>query len=114
VTLAGNPAELTDASLKILLHLMVARQESEMANKMDMGGSAEQGFKGISNLRDELKLALGDVDIIENKYHGNYCFVDRVSIGECAFEKLLQIGNHAISALVEQLQGRLIRSAGKV
>ena len=104
VTVAGNPVELTDASLKILLHLMAARQKGEMANKVDMGASAEQGFKGISNLRNELKIALGNVDIVENKYHGNYCLIDRVRIGECALENLLQIGNHAISTLVEQLQ----------
>ena len=105
VTVAGNPVELTDASLRILLNLMLARQKGEMANKASMGASAEQGFKGISNLRNELKLALGNVNIVENKYHGNYCFVDGVSIGECAFDKLLQIGNHAITTLVEQLRG---------
>jgi DNA-binding response OmpR family regulator len=105
VTVAGNPVELTDASLKILLSLMVARQKGEMANKLDMGANSDQGFKGISNLRGELKLALRDVDIVENRYHGDYCFIDRVRIGECAFEKLRQIGNHAISTLVEQLLG---------
>lgn len=104
VTVAGNPVALTDASLRILLHLMVASKKEQMANKVDMGANAEQGFKGISNLRNELKLALGDVDIIENKYHGNYCFVDRVRIGECAFENLRRIGNHAISSLVEELR----------
>ncbi len=105
VIVAGNPVELTDASLKILLHLMVARQKGAMANKVDMGANAEQGFKGISNLRNELKVALGNVDIVENKYHGDYCLIDRVRIGECAFENLRQIGDHAISTLVEQLQG---------
>ena len=43
--------------------------------------------------------------IIENKYHGDYCLIDRVRIGECAFEKLRQIGNRAITTLVEQLEG---------
>src|SRR5262249_25675766 len=32
VTVAGNPVEVTDASLIILLHLMVARQKGGMAN----------------------------------------------------------------------------------
>ena len=105
VTLGGNPAELTDTSLRILLHLMVARQKGEMANKVDMGATADQGFKGISNLCSELKPALDDVKIIENKYHGDYCLIDRVRIGECAFEKLRQIGNRAITTLVEQLEG---------
>ena len=105
VTVAGNPVELTDASLKVLLSLMVARQKGVMANKVDMGANSDQGFKGISNLRNELRIALGNVGIVESKYHGDYCFIDRVRIGECDFEKLRQIGNHAISTLVEQLQG---------
>lgn len=104
VTVAGNPAELTDASLKVLLHLMVARQKSRMANKVDMGATAAQGFKGISNLCSELKAASGDVKIVENRYHGDYCLIDRVRIGECAFDKLRQIENNAISTLVEQLE----------
>ena len=104
VTVAGNSAELTDASLKVLLHLMVARQKGGMANKVDMGATADQGFKRISNLCSELKPALGDVKIVENRYHGDYCLIDRVRIGECAFDKLRQIENKAISTLVEQLE----------
>ena len=105
VTVAANPVELTDASLKVLLHLMVARQKGAMANKVDMGANSDQGFKRISNLCSELKPALGDIKIVENRYHGNYCLIDRVCIGECAFDKLLQIGDHAITTLVEQLRG---------
>jgi DNA-binding response OmpR family regulator len=111
VTVAGNPAELTDASLKVLLHLMVAWRKGGMANKVDMGANADQGFKGISNLCRELKTALGDLKIVENRYHGDYCLIDRVRIGECAIEKLRQIGDHAISTLVEQLQGPTSGSA---
>jgi len=105
VTVGGNPVEVTDASLRILLNLMLAHRKATVANKRDMGATAEQGFKGIANLQSELKLVLGDVKIIENKYYGDYCFVKDVSIGECAFDKLLQIGNHEITKLVEQLRG---------
>lgn len=104
VTVAGNPVELTDTSLKILLHLMLARRKGGRANKLDMGASAEQGFKGISNLRTELKPALDKVNIIESKYHGEYCFIGRVCIGDCAFDKLLHIDNHAISTLARELR----------
>jgi DNA-binding response OmpR family regulator len=114
VTIAGNPVDLTDASLRILLTLMLAWQKGNMANKIDMGANADQGFKGISNLRSELKLGLGNVDIVVNRYHGNYCFIDSVRIGECAFDKLLQIGNHAITTLVEQLRGALVRPRQRV
>lgn len=113
VTVAGNPADLTDASLEVLLHLMVARQKGGMANKVDMGANADQGFKKISNLCTELRPALGDVKIVENRYHGDYCLIDRVRIGECAFDKLRQIENKAMSALVELLQGPLPRPVQK-
>jgi hypothetical protein len=105
VTVGGNPVEVTDASLRILLNLMLAHSKATVANKRDMGATAEQGFKGVANLHSELKPVLGDVKIVENKYHGDYCFVKGVSIGECSFDKLLQIGNHAITTLVEQLRG---------
>lgn len=111
VTVGGNPVEVTDASLRILLNLILAHRKATVANKRDMGATGEQGFKGIANLQTELKLVLGDVKIIQNKYHGDYCFVKGVSIGECAFDKLLQIGNHAITALVEQLRGPSSESA---
>ena len=114
VTVAGNPVELTDASLRILLSLILAHSKGTVTNKRDFGASREQGFKGITNLRNELKLVLGDVNIVENKYHGDYCFVDSVSIGECAFDKLQQIGNHAITTLVEQLRGPIVRPRQRV
>jgi DNA-binding response OmpR family regulator len=111
VIVSGNTVELTDTSLRILLHLILARRKGVMANKADMGVNAEQGFKGISNLCNELKPALHEVKIVKNKYHGDYCLVEGVTIGECAFDKLLQIGNQAISTLVEELRGLSTRSA---
>lgn len=103
VTISGVPVTLTDASLKVLLHLMVAYRKKAAANKADLGAKDEQGFKGISILRNELKLALGDREIIENDYHGNYGFVEGVMIGEGSLEKLLEIGDHTISRLAREL-----------
>lgn len=104
VTVSGSAVELTDASLRVLLHLILAHRKGVMAKKADMGMNVGPGFKGISNLCNELKPALRDVKIIKNKYYGDYCLIDGVTIGECAFDKLLQIENHAISTLVEQLR----------
>ena len=68
----------------------------------------EQGFKGISNLRNELKPALGpDVDIIANDYHGTYSLTDSVRIGTCDVQKLLAIGDATISELANRLAKQL-------
>ena len=54
-------------------------------------------------MRNELKPALAGADIIKNDYHGNYSFTDQVTIGECAIDNLLRIGDAKISGLAEQL-----------
>jgi len=90
--------------LKILLHLIVAQRKGASVHKVDLGAKAEQGFKGISNLRNELRPVLGDIEIICNDYHGNYWFESRVTVGECAVDKLLEIGDKTISDLAKLLQ----------
>lgn len=113
VTIASKSVDLPDASLKVLLHLMVAQRKGETVHKIDLGATADQGFKGISTLRNELKPALGGVDIIKNDYHGNYSLVDDVRIGECAVDKLLKIGDRTISRLATELQLQAPRSTKK-
>lgn len=113
VTIGTNAVELPDFILKVLLHLMVARRRGEMVNKRDMGATEDQGFKGISRLRDALKPVLGSVDIIKNHYHGNYSFEPGVTIGECAVDKLLEIGDKTISDLAKLLQNQAPSSAQK-
>jgi DNA-binding response OmpR family regulator len=104
VNIAGKPVELTDNSLKVLLHLMAGKQKGSLVHKRDLGAAEDQGFKGISILRNELKGVLGNVDIIKNHYHGNYSFEANVIIGECAVDKLCEIGDKTISCLATQLQ----------
>ena len=106
VTIASKSVDLPDASLKVLLRLMRAQRKGKPVHKIDLGATAEQGFKGISTLRNELKPALGGVDIITNDYHGNYSLVDDVKIGECAVDKLLKIGDRTISQLATELRRR--------
>lgn len=106
VTVASKPVQLTDNSLKVLLRLMVARQKGALVHKRDLGAAEDQGFKGISILRNELKGVLGNVDIIKNHYHGNYSLESNVIIGECAVDKLLQIGDITISAFAKLLQNQ--------
>jgi len=102
--IASKSVILPDASLKILLRLMVAHRKGDPVHKIDLGATADQGFKGISTLRNELKPVLGQVDIIKNDYHGNYRLADDVRIGQCAVDELLKIGDTTISALAKQLQ----------
>jgi DNA-binding response OmpR family regulator len=104
ITIASKPLDLTDASLKVLLQLMVAQRKGTAVHKVDLGATRDQGFKGISILRNELKPVLGDVDIIKNDYHGNYSFADNVIIGDCAVDKLIKIGDATISKLATELQ----------
>lgn len=114
VMIGRTRLELTDSSLRLLLHLMVAHGDGGGVHKTDLGANAEQGFKGISNLRSELKPALGpDVNIIANDYHGTYSLTDSVRIGACDINKLLAIGDATISELAHRLANQLqTRSKG--
>lgn len=104
VTIASRAVNLTDASLKLLLHLIVAKKNGQPVHKYELGAKEEQGFKGISNLRNELRPLLGTLDIVHNDHHGNYHFTENVTVGGCAVDKLLEIGDHTISRLANELQ----------
>jgi len=107
VRLGTQSVTLTDSSLRVLLHLVLSHLKKQPVHKTDLGANREQGFKGISILRNELKPALGGVEIIKNDYQGNYNFETTVTIGECACEKLVEIGDRAITDLATQIRTRL-------
>ncbi len=105
VTLGGRAAHLTPVSLRVLLHLVVAKREGRMVHKVELGATADEGFKGISNLKSALKMALGEgIDVIGNDYHGNYFLKENTTIGECHVGNLLAIGDTAIAALASKLK----------
>jgi len=105
VMVGSRSATLTDSSLKVLLRLMVAHEEKTVVHKRDLGASNDQGFKGISVLRDALKPALGEgVDLIRNDRHGNYHLADDVTISTCDAEKLAKIGDNGITQLGRDLR----------
>ena len=104
VRLGSQPVTLTDGSLRVLLHLVLGHLQNKHVHKTDLGANHEQGFKGISILRGELKQILGDIDIIKNHYHGYYGFVPSVTIGEIAFDRLLELSDGAISSLAEKIR----------
>ncbi|MEA2343222.1 MAG: hypothetical protein QOF63_1391 [Thermoanaerobaculia bacterium] len=96
--------ELTNAALKVLLHLIVSRQTGTAVNKAFLGASPEDGSKAVSRMLEQFRTALAGRHIIKNEYHGDYRFTEDVTIGQCAFDKLREIGDAEISQLVEQLQ----------
>jgi DNA-binding response OmpR family regulator len=104
VTVGQKAVELTDGSLKVLLRLMVAHLEGKGVHKIDLGAKADQGFKGISVLREALKSALPPgVDIIDNDYHGTYTLTRNVVIGDCSIHNLHAISDREISNLADRL-----------
>jgi CheY-like chemotaxis protein len=104
VRLGSQSVTLTDSSLRVLLHLVLGHLQNQQVHKTDLGAHQDQGFKGISILRGELKQVLGDTDIIKNHYHGYYGFLPSVTIGEIAFDRLLKLGDGAISSLAEKIR----------
>ena len=104
VAIGQKTTMLTDSDLKVLLHLVVAKLGGKKVHKVDLGGTEDRGFKGISNLTQTLKGALPDgVDIIDNDYNGNYWLIDRVEIGACGIGKLLGIGDATITDLAQKI-----------
>lgn len=100
VMVGSRPIMLPSSSLKVLLHLMVAHEVHAWVHKRALGATDEQGFKGISVLREALKPALADgADIIINDHHGQYRFADNVVVAECNAEKLAMIGDKEIADL---------------
>jgi DNA-binding response OmpR family regulator len=105
IVIGGKALNLTDGMLRILLELVVARLSDRAVHKIDLGATDDQGFKGISELRKELKPALGeDADIIANDYQGNYRISAPIVLGECQVERLVAIGDQRITALAKQLR----------
>jgi DNA-binding response OmpR family regulator len=105
IAIGSTSLGLTDASLRVLLHLVVGKVTGEKVHKTDLGAQADQGFRGISVLRDALKPALGEgLDIIKNDHQGFYWLTDDVVIGDCDHEKLIAVGDAKITALAERLR----------
>jgi hypothetical protein len=104
VMVGSTAVKLTDGALKLLLHLIVAQRKGKWLNKVALGAAPDEGFKGISRLTEQLSPALADCNIIENDYQGNYRFTAEVTVGECATDKLEEIGDAAISSLAAELR----------
>ena len=111
VNIGTGTTTLTNANLRLLLRLMIAKVKGARVHKVDLGYESDQGFKQAAVLRDALVPALGEgVNILVNEHGGEYWLRDDVTIGECAFDTLLKLGDHDIKELALALRGAL---AGK-
>lgn len=113
IRLGSQAVTLPDGSLRVLLRLILGHLQNKQVHKSDLGANHEQGFKGISILRGELKQILGDTDIVKNHYHGYYSFLPTVSIGDISFEKLLALQDGDISSLAKAIRKELSSSERK-
>jgi DNA-binding response OmpR family regulator len=108
VTLGARHADLPNATLRLLLALVVGKLEGRHVHKRDLGGRDDEGLKGPSDLRRDLRPALPDgVDgewIVVNEYHGMYHLAYEVTIGHCAIEALVAIDDAAITKLARQIE----------
>jgi DNA-binding response OmpR family regulator len=108
IMIGTRSADLPNRSLRVLLHLVVAKLADRSVHKTELGGRDDQGFKGVSELRDDLKPALADgTNIIVNLYHGFYRLTDQVVIGPCDIAALVAIDEAPITELAREL-GRLL------
>ena len=104
VTISGRDVLLPDSSLKVLLHLAVAHENGQYVHKRVLGARDDQGFKGISRLRDAFRPVLAKgTDLIDNDRHGGYSLVKSVMINGCDVDKLRSIGDVDIKHLAEKL-----------
>lgn len=110
VMIGTRSADLPNRSLRVLLHLVIAKLAGRSVHKTELGARDDQGFKGISELRDDLKPALGDgPNIIANLYHGYYRLTDQVAIGACDIAALVAIDEAPITELARELERLLAR-----
>jgi DNA-binding response OmpR family regulator len=115
ISIGGRRVMLPDSVLKVLLHLVIAKLDGQRVHKVDLGGSAERGFKGISNLKQALQGSLPEgVDVTENDYQGNYQLSDRIAVGECNFANLRELDDAEITRLSDEVERRLRPSDPKV
>lgn len=107
VEIDSNRVKLTDGMLRVLLELIVGNLSGRAVHKIDLGGSADQGFRGISELKQQLELVLGDASFILNDQSGSYSIARSIVIETIDVEKLSAIGNRRITELAVKLVSML-------
>lgn len=117
VVLGGKSALLSNRCLVVLLELIAAKladPRSGDVHKTDLGGSEDKGFKGVADLRKELRPATGEgVDVILNNYGGKYRLIAEVEIGAIDTAKLIALGDDDLTDVAERVASLLEARGGK-
>ena len=108
VTLGARHADLPNATLRVLLALVVGKLEDKHVHKRELGWRDDEGFKGTTDLRNDLRTVLPDGRdgewIVANEYYGMYHLADEITIGHCAIETLVGIDDEEITKLARQIE----------
>ena len=115
VLVSGKSVHLTTSSFILLLHLVAnrLRADESWVHKNDLGARSDQGWKGITRLKEELREGLpSDFDPTVNDKSGNYRLHPGLSVGRVDTQALSKLGDARISALASQI-GRLQRELGR-
>lgn len=107
---------LTNASFLMLMHLVAGRLRSEQGwvHKNDLGAKTEQGWKGISRLKEELAPHLpAKTEVTENDKSGSYKLHANIEIVSIDTARLASIGDARIEKLAAEI-GRLQKGSAQV
>jgi DNA-binding response OmpR family regulator len=103
VWIESKQIPLTDTMLRTLLELIAGNLSDKEVYKTDLGGTEQEGFRGVAELKKELTPSLGDVSYIRNHHNGFYSIDRPIEIETIDVEKLRAIGNKRITELAEEL-----------
>ena len=106
VKVGDKPVLLTAASFLMLLNLVVGRLRSPEGwiHKNDLGAKAEQGWKGISRLKEELAPHLpARAAIVENDQSGSYRLHAGLELAGLDTEQLQSLGDARIGKLAAEI-----------
>lgn len=115
VVIGGRHAELTDRSLGVLLQLLIAQHKDGRVHKEDLGATADQGFKGVSVLAEEMKPAMPEGRrLVVNLYYGWYRLGDGIALGNVDFDGLVTAKNEKIRSLLRELKTLISARGSKI
>ncbi len=108
VTLGDRTVPLTANSFHLVLRLVAGRGRAAGAgwvHKDDLGAKAEQGWKGVSRLKDELRGHIPPkLDLIENDKNGSYRLNPAVTVAGIDFPGLAAHWDARVTKLAAEIQ----------
>jgi CheY-like chemotaxis protein len=115
ITIADRAVPLTASSFFLMMNLVAGRTRDEAGwvHKRDLGARTEQGYKGISRLKDEVRGHLPKkAEFVENNKSGSYRLNPAVSISEVDFRALEAHWDARVAKLAVEIRKGLHRLPG--